>query len=451
MKNILNKKLIELAESCPYPLYIVGGRVRDFIAGFETSQVDNDICAPADADDFVMRAKKVGFTVDAVYRNTGTVKLSYGGDDYEFTCFRSDEYVRGEHKPVNTYFTKDITLDARRRDFKCNAVYYDISGGQFVDPLGGIEDIRQKRLTTVDRAEKVFGEDGLRLMRLARIAAQTGFEPSEECLAGARANKELIRDVSAERIYAELNYILHADEKYGFDGAPYKGLKILKNSGVLGIILPELAAGDGMEQRSDFHSYDVLEHSLLAVNYADKSIRLCALLHDVGKPFCMLRDGNFHAHDREGARIALDICARLKVPKKLSERISKLIELHMYDTRCDAKENKIRRFIVKNYRYFDEILLLKQADYSACKGDLSVAPAVVKMKSIYEKMKSEGVPFTLKQLDIRGDKLIEAGCPAQKVGAVLDRLLMDCCINLVQNCEDKLLNYAKIVAFNCDM
>lgn len=446
MKNTINKKLMALAESCPYPLYVVGGRVRDYLAGLTAATVDNDICAPADADDFISRAKNAGFAVNAVYKNTGTVKLAADNEDYEFTCFRSDEYVRGEHKPVNTFFTTDIFLDARRRDFKCNAVYYDISGGQFVDPLGGIEDIKRKRLTTVDRADKVFGEDGLRLMRLARIAAQTGFSPDEECLKGARNNANLISDISVERIYTELNLILHADLKYGVGFAQYNGLKLLKDTGVLRIILPELASGDGMYQRSDIHKYDVLEHSLKTVAYADERIRLCALLHDVGKPFCMNRDGNFYAHAEEGAKIAPVICARLRVPKKITERVCKLIALHMYDLRCDARENKVRKFIVKNYDYFEDLMLLKQADYSACRDDLSPAPCVVKMRGILQKMREEGVPLTLKELDIKGDELIKSGFPAGQAGKMLERLLLDCSIKLVKNKKDELLNYAHKVA-----
>lgn len=446
MKNTINKKLMALAGICPYPLYVVGGRVRDYLAGLTSATVDNDICAPADADDFILRAKSAGFAVNAVYKNTGTVKLTADNEDYEFTCFRSDEYVRGEHKPVNTFFTEDITLDARRRDFKCNAVYYDISGGQFVDPLGGIEDIKNKMLTTVDRADKVFGEDGLRLMRLARIAAQTGFTPDEECLNGARNNTRLISDISVERIYTELNLILHADLKYGVERAQYNGLKLLKDTGVLRIILPELASGEGMCQRSDIHKYDVLEHSLKTVAYADRRIRLCALLHDVGKPFCMNRDGNFYAHAEEGAKIAPAICARLRIPKKITERVCRLIALHMYDLRCDARENKVRKFIVKNYDYFEELMLLKQADYSACRDDLSPAPCVVKMRGILQKMREEGVPLTLKELDIKGDELIKSGFPDGKTGKMLERLLLDCSIKLVKNKKDELLNYAHKVA-----
>ena len=445
MKNSLPESLIRLAEACPYPLYVVGGRVRDFIAGLRPDETDTDICAPASAEDFTERATGCGFTVTACYKNTGTVKLACGEDSFEFTSFRSDEYVRGEHVPANIFFTQDINLDARRRDFKCNAIYYDVKLGRIVDPLGGVEDIKCKRIDTVAPPTKVFGEDGLRLMRLARIAAQTGFKPSETCIDAAREHRELIRDVSVERVAAELNLILHADGRYGLKFAHYEGLKILKSIGVLQILMPELCEGDGMEQRKDFHKYDVLEHSLRCAAYADKGIRLAALLHDVGKPYCLKEYNACAGHDKEGARIAAEICVRLKIPKKVTEEVVRLTATHMYDLRGDAKENKVRKFIVQNIDIFDKILQLKQADFSACKDDFSVAPSVTKLQTIYQKMANEGVPFNLKQLNIKGNDLLDLGFPPAEVGATLEKLLMDCAINQIANQREQLLARARKV------
>lgn len=442
MKKILSPKLISLANKLPCPLYIVGGRVRDFLAELNTGSIDTDLSSPLSAEEFSRIAEKEGIKTDATYKNTGTVKITVDGEWCEFTSFRSDEYVRGEHRPAATYFTDDINLDARRRDFKCNAVYYDIRAEKFADPLGGIEDIRAKKISTVAPAKKVFGEDGLRLMRLARIAAQTGFEPDSECLKGATENAELIKDISAERIYTELAAILSSDLKYGNTDGPYRGLKILQEIEVLEKILPELTKGAGLDQRKDFHKYDVLEHSLRAVKYAPSKVRFAALLHDIGKPYCYEKSGRFVGHEEEGARLARDICARLKVSKNLTEETAELIALHMYDIRCDAKENKARKFIVKNYALFDKILMLKQADYSACMDETDTAPFVKKYTQIFNKMKEEGAPFTLKELKIKGDALIKAGFVPQEVGKTLENLLYDCCTGQVENDREKLLSRA---------
>ncbi len=442
MKMPLPENLKTLAGACSFPLYVVGGYVRDFLARLECGEHDIDICAPVPFEKFCSVAEVCGAEVTAIYKNTGTVKIRFGREEYEFASFRSDEYVRGGHAPVRTFFTENITLDARRRDFKCNAVYYDVNNGTFIDPLGGVKDIADRTLSTVDRADKVFGEDGLRLMRLARIAAQTDFKPSDECLEGAAKNRSLVADVAAERVWTELEAILHADGKYKVAGAQYYGLKLLEQTGVLEIIMPELAQGKGMAQPEKFHNHDVLEHSLRTVLYADASIRLAALVHDVGKPYCMRINGNYYAHEKEGARIAEEVCNRLKVPKKRREEAVALTALHMYDARLDARESKVRRFIVRHFPLFEKLLQIKQADFSACRDETYEAPCVTKWKKIYEDMRGEGVPFTVKQLDVRGDELIAAGIAPQDTGAALQGLLECCAVQRLKNEKSKLIDCA---------
>ncbi|MDE6868171.1 MAG: HD domain-containing protein [Clostridia bacterium] len=442
MKMPLPENLINLANNCDFPLYVVGGFVRDFLACLETDESDIDLCAPVGAEEFCKKAEEQGGEVKTVYKNTGTVKLAFGEEEYEFACFRSDEYIRGVHNPSGTFFTDDISLDARRRDFKCNAIYYDIKEEVFKDPLGGLADIKNRRLSTVDNPEKVFGEDGLRLMRLARFTAQTGFEPTPACIDGAKANAELIRDISKERIFAELDGILHADKRYGNSEGQYFGLKILDETGVLDILLPELTKGRRMSQSEQYHYYDVLEHSLRTVRYADNRIRLAALLHDVGKPYRFRQDGNFHGHEADSAKIAGEILQRFKAPKKVIREVSRLCSLHMYDTRCDARESKIRKFIVRNQDIYERLILLKQADYSACRDDLNEAPCVTKWQEIYAKMKEEHVPFNLRQLNVKGDELIAAGIKRQDVGTVLANLMEDCALDGSLNKKKKLLKRA---------
>ena len=443
MFTLLPNSLISLAKILPKPLYIVGGAVRDYLIGFENEKPDWDICSPMLAEDFANIATAQGFTVNAVYRNTGTVKLrDQVNNEFEFSSFRSDEYVRGVHTPANVFFTDDISLDARRRDFTCNAVYYDVSAQTYVDPLDGISAIKEKRLTTVAPAKKVFGEDGLRLMRLARQAAQLGFSPDCECLLGARENAALIDDISPERIYTELTAILAADEKHGLVGGAYRGLKLLDEIDVFERIFPELALGKGMAQRADFHKYDVLEHSLRAVKYAPPQMRLAALLHDVGKPFCMQRDGKYHEHPVEGERLARNVLTRLKAPKKTVERICALVKWHMYDLDCKTSENKLRRFFVTNYDILNDLLLLKQADFSACMDETCDAPTCVRWENLLEKMQKENVPFTLKQLDVNGNDLLTLGIQPNQVASFLHALLMHVACNPKDNEKARLLRLA---------
>lgn len=434
MREKLTKDLLLLAERCSEPLYLVGGSVRDYLAGTLSPAPDWDLASPMTEEEFLSAAKMSGFDVRAVYSATGTVKLKdEAGAEYEFTRFRSDTYVRGMHAPAGTEFTRDIQKDAVRRDFCSNAVYYDIRADAFVDPLGGIPDIKKRILRTVAPAKKVFGEDGLRLMRLARIAAETGFSPDEECLEGAKANHTLIRDIVPERIFQELCRILLSDQKPGGKDGPYRSLSLLRETGVLHEIAPELALGDGLDQRKDFHRYDVLEHSLRCVRYSPPDIRFAALLHDVGKPYCYYRDGNFHAHPEEGARLAGEMLARWKAPKKLTEETKELILLHMRDFDLRMREGKIRRELAAHHALLEKLFALKQADFSACRDDLSPAPTVVKWQGILTKMKREGAPLTLAELAVNGRDALDAGIPPHEVGNVLHLLLSDCAMGMAKN------------------
>ena len=443
MQIELPAALRALANACPFPLYLVGGTVRDALAGFPAAKPDYDLAAPADEGAFCAAAEKCGFTVSAVYPATGTVKIGNGEFSCEFTRFRTDKYVRGMHAPTEVTFTDDISLDARRRDFCADAVYYEIASDSVADPLGGVKDIAARTLRTVAPAEKVFGEDGLRLLRLARLAAQTGFSPDGECLAGAKKHAALIKDIVPERVFRELELLLHADGAHGDKEAPYCGLCILRETDVLRHIMPELARGEGIAQRKDFHKYDVLEHSFRCVKYAPPTIRWAALLHDAGKPFCMARDGNFYAHPAEGARIAEDILSRLKAPVKLTAETKQLVLLHMRDFDLNMRESKVRREILAAYPVLEKLLALKQADFSACKDDLSPAPAVQKWKRVLADMVRENVPFTLSALAVDGRDLSEAGIKGKAIGETLHALLFYCAEDGRRNEKNKLLAHAR--------
>ena len=560
MRDFLPEPLIllarELKKQTGKPLYLVGGCVRDFLAGFPLASSDFDLCAPVPAESFKKIATACGFRADATYARTGTVKISKitakntdgamedrenkvrpssvrvadsnspclplsgstakksprggrldlaencaaGGNlwetenkvrpssvrvadsfpprgsldtaencipggrlnkvEAEYAAFRSDKYIRGEHTPAETFFTEDISLDARRRDFACNAIYYDISADSFVDLLGGIDDVNAKRLRTADAPDKVFGEDGLRLLRLARFAGTTGFTPTAETIASAKKNAELIADIAPERVFAELKLILSADEKYGNERGVYEALKILDETRVLDGIFPELTAGRNLKQRADFHDHDVLEHSLRAAAYSVRAgalaggedvpapfeVRLAALLHDIGKPAAYFRDGKFSDHPNMGAEICRAALTRLKAPVKTIAFIEDLTRWHMYDYDLKTKENKLRKFIVSHYDIFAALLLVKQADYSACKDNLSPAPCVIRLKNLEAKMRAENVPFSLKELAVRGNEIAPLLPSPRYVGATLNELLLHCAMNPSDNVKERLLRLAAALA-----
>ncbi len=445
MQIKLNENLITLSKLLPKSLYAVGGVVRNSFLGSE--ETDVDLASANNEEDFLTALEKSGFTVEAVYKRTGTVMFKgLDGVHYEHTRFRKEKYGKGgTHTPETTEFTDDITLDAKRRDFKCNAVYYDIKNQEVVDPLGGVEDIKNRVLDTVDLPEKVFCFDGLRLLRLCRFCGELGFTPTKEVVSGATKYKNNIKDISPERILEELKKMSVADKKYSFSKktAHYDSFKLCHKIGVLELIIPELTLGENMSQRSDFHDYDVLEHSFRSLLYADESVRFAALLHDVGKPYAMICDGYYTMHATYGAAIAERILKRLKAPKKFTEEVCRLTLLHMLDLDLQTGENKVRRYIADNYDIFDKLMLVKQADFSACKDDTSTAPTVEKWQSIRKKMIEEGVPFSVNQLKINGADLQKLGFKGKSIGEVLNELFYNAIINPKINDKEKLLSIAK--------
>ena len=418
----VSQSLKELAAIFGGELYIVGGYVRNSLLNFPTSDVD--LAAKLSPEEVRERLSGTKFLVKTTSEKLFTLKIICGIESYEYTTFRTDSYSIG-HTPASAAPTLDIKIDALRRDFKMNAVYYDITKEKIADPLSGVEDIKNKIISTTREGEEVFSEDGLRLMRLARMSAELNFDVEEETLTAAKKYAAKIKEISKERIRDELDKILVADTAYKIADAHYRGLKLLTEIGIMNYILPELTLGLGMQQRKDFHKYDVFEHTLMTVKYSSKEIRLAALLHDIGKPKCYLQSGRYVGHDKEGYTLTEEVLTRLKYPVKVINETKRLVLNHMFDLKMEAKENTIRLFIQKNYDIFDKLCDLKQADYLGSGIMDGISPSVINFKKIYRDMIEEGVPFTIGDLKVTGNDLIQAGIPPQKRGEVLNNLLKD--------------------------
>lgn len=444
MINFLPKNLSELAKGLPRPLYVVGGAVRNFLIDGSISD-DIDLGAAISPEELATYLSAFNFNICAEYKRTGTLVFTDGERRYEYTAFRKESYVGGEHVPFVTQPTDSLEEDALRRDFKCNAIYYDLKNQKYEDPLDGINDVKHKVIDTVTTPYKVFSNDGLRLMRLARFAGELNFSPTSDVLSAATTHAKNITEISPERIYVELIRILESDQKYPFSDprGHYVGLKILDATRVLDYIFPELAEGRGMAQRADFHRYDVLEHSLRTLRHADPKIRLAALLHDIGKPFCFKRDGYYYHHFEEGERLAESVLLRLKADKDTIKEVKFLVREHMVDLDCSMKESSVRKFIVKNQDMLDKLLMVKQADFRASLETHDVAPTLIKWGRIINKMKEDGTPFNLKALKISATELMEMGYRDKNIGKELKKLWELAVLHPEQNDQAVLSEIAK--------
>ncbi len=443
MKIKIPAYLEELASYFPCPLYAVGGFVRDALLGYEESDID--VASPVPPDEVKNLLKNSPFTVKDGSKKLLTLVIKKGKEEVEYTTFRTDSYSLG-HRPEVVLPTTDIVLDAKRRDFTVNAIYYDIKNSCLVDVLNGIGDLNAKVLRSTRSAREVFSEDGLRLMRLARFAASLGFSIASDVLVAAKENAALIDEISKERIKDELNKILIADTVYGEKNAPSRGFDILNEIGVLRRILPDLCDGIGMEQRPDYHAYDVYGHIMHTVDASDPSVRLAALFHDIAKPYMKKTTGKYRMHDVVGGKMTRQILTSLKYPVAVVEETARLVETHMFNLNNDVRESTLRVFILKNHDILDKLILLKYADYyGSGKATGDVLPSADRIKDEYEKMKREGAPFSVKDLLVSGeDLLFMEDLPKDKRSDALNDLLRACVLDENLNkSREKQLDYIK--------
>ncbi|MGH8907825.1 MAG: CCA tRNA nucleotidyltransferase [Egibacteraceae bacterium] len=308
-----------------HELYLVGGTVRDTLLGRPVDDLDFATSAqPAQTKDLLSGwADRIWLTG----ARFGTVSGSKGGWKLEITTFRSDAYQEGSRHPRVTY-ARDVTQDLSRRDFTVNAMAVRIPEHRFVDPFGGLRDLRQRVLRTPVSPEVSFGDDPLRMVRLARFAAVLEAEADGAAEAAATAMAPRLDTISRERIREELNRLIQAP-------GHARGMDLLVRTGLADRFIPEVPALR-MQHDPVHHHKDVYTHTLAVVDGCppdDLILRLAALLHDIGKPATrQFHPGgkvSFHHHEVIGARMARKRMTELRYPADLIEQVCGLVFLHL--------------------------------------------------------------------------------------------------------------------------
>ncbi|MDE7372578.1 MAG: HD domain-containing protein [Clostridia bacterium] len=424
-------------------LYAVGGFVRDSLLCCEA--FDIDVCSKLRVEDVKTILLNSDFVVSDKNLRMGTVHISSDDFDVEYTTFRTDSYdiSSGAHSPDEVNFTDDITLDARRRDFKCNAVYLDILRDEIVDPLGGVEDIKNAIISTADNPDTVFEADGLRILRLVRFASELGFDIESETLHVAIKNAWRVKDIAPERIRDELSKIFASDTvRMKIKGAHLRGFRRLDELGLIDLLLPEIASLKGLEQKKKYHLYNAYEHSVKAFELAPPRLRWVALMHDLGKRIAYENNNgeNMHGHDEIGAKLANGIFERLKFSNAERDRNVKLIAKHMVDIKGDTSWNKLRRFAVENCDIIDNLCVVKDIDAEASCG---YKPEINRVRDAWEEVKRDGTPLSVKDLKVDGNDLIALGVESKSIGVILNALFEDTILNPILNDRERALEYVK--------
>ena len=422
-------------------LYAVGGYSRSLLLGVPPKDID--ICSKLPLEDVKTLLSNTRFVVSEKSMRLGTATVTAPGFAAEYTAFRTDSYPAGSgaHRPDSVTFTEDMRADAMRRDFTANAVYFDPLTESFVDLCGGKEDIARGVLRAVRGPDGVFGEDGLRVLRLVRFAAELGFAPDRETSDAAKRNAWRVKDIARERVFAELDRIFAADTAYpalGVREGHVAGLRLMDELGLTAILLPELAALDGLEQPKKYHLYDARKHSDLAFAVAPVGIRWAALLHDIGKRPAQDAQGNMYGHDVIGAELARKRLEEIGMPKGRAERTAALVRWHMTDLKGDMSEGKLRIFLVRHADIAEDLIALKRADAYATRGE---DVGELRMERVWREMLADGTPFKVTDLPVGGEDAVAAGLSGREIGDALSALLHDAVLDPVLRERERALGY----------
>ena len=290
-------------------------------------------------DDLTARLERLG-RVDLVGAAFAVAKLTTDGLTVDVALPRRERSTGHGHREFAVQSGPDIPLedDLARRDFRMNMIARALPSAELVDPYGGRADIQAGRIDILTPA--AFEEDPLRMLRAAQFAARFGYEPTPATVLAMRNAAPLVRTVAPERIHDELQKL------FALAPAPSIGLRLLAETGVLAQFWPELLEGVGVEQ-NEWHAYDVWQHNLATVDaipVGDATLRLAALLHDVGKP--RTKEGpHFYRHEQVGAEMAVAMLRRLRFANETVETVEHLIRQHMYVQDPELSDAAIRRFI----------------------------------------------------------------------------------------------------------
>jgi poly(A) polymerase len=342
--RVIATEIVRRLQAAGHEAYFVGGCVRDQLLGRVPQDYDIATAAtPEQVESLFPRTVPVG-------RQFGVMMVIEQGTPFQVATFRAEGDYRDGRHPGRVSFG-DPQADARRRDFTVNGLFWDPLQNRLHDWVGGAADLRAEIIRTIGDPGERFAEDHLRLLRAVRFAAQLNFAIEPATLKAVQANANKILEVSAERIREELLKLFRPPHAA-------RGLDLLRESGLLEQILPEVAATIRCEQSPDFHPEGSVYNHLIRIFEhlpadAAPSLIWAALLHDIGKPATASRDPDtgaihFFGHEEAGADIANRILQRLRFPRKQIDEIVACVRQHMqFKDVLQMRKSTLRRMLLR--------------------------------------------------------------------------------------------------------
>jgi poly(A) polymerase len=400
---------VEKLQSLGYEALWVGGCVRDLLLGIEPDDYDVATSAtPEQIQSIFPQTVPVG-------AKFGVILVVHHGVPVQVATFRSDEGYSDRRRPDAVRFC-DARSDSRRRDFTMNGLFMDPATGRVDDYVGGVADIRASIIRSIGDPDQRFREDALRLLRAVRFASSLNFTIEPATWESLVRHAALIREISAERIRDELIKGLTRPRPHVF-------LDLLDQSGLLEVILPEVAALKGCEQPPQFHPEgDVFVHTRLMLQHLkpnpSPALAFAILLHDIAKPATRTVTDRirFNNHHSVGAEMADAICRRLVLPNETREQVVAMVRRHMdFINLGRMRESTLRRFLASPT--IEDEMELHRVDCLASHGDLQNYDLA---RERLDQSGSEAAAALLPPPLITGKDLIAAGfCPGPAFGRIL--------------------------------
>ena len=411
--------------------YIVGGAIRDILLELKPKDVD----FATNLSYETLKTLFSEYTLKETGKSFGVLRIRINNIDYEIAKFRKDIY--GKEKKVS--FVDDIKNDLARRDFTINAMAYNEVEG-IVDLYNGQKDIENKVINFIGNAEERIIEDPLRVLRAFRFMSRLNFSLSENTIEAIKKQKSLLKNIPEERITIEFSKLLLGENIKNT-------LTLMKDTGVLEIIIPEFKATYDFNQCNPHHNLDLFNHIINVVSKvpADLELRYSALLHDIAKPIVQTFDeegiAHYKTHEIVGADMARDILARMKLPVKLIDTVVEIIKKHMvlYKDITDKKFNKLLSEM--GYDNLWRLIEHSIADNSS-KNDEVVSTE----NDLHERLKravEKQMQVTLNDLAVNGKDLIELGFTGKEVGEIKKELLDKYLSEEIQNNKEEMMEYVK--------
>jgi poly(A) polymerase len=403
--------IVQHLREAGYEAYFAGGSVRDMLLG--KAPQDYDIATRATPDE-VRRIFSETVPVGAQF---GVILVLLDGQAFEVASFRYDgPYLDGRRPSEVRYGT--LEEDIGRRDFTINGMFYDPLADRVIDRVEGRQDLERRLIRAIGDPRRRFEEDRLRMIRAVRFAASLEFDIEPATLAAIQQLAPTITQISWERIGEEVTRILT-------EGGARRGFELLDETGLLAVVLPEVAAMKGVEQSPDYHPEgDVFTHTLLLLGHLDSPSETLAygcLLHDVGKPLCARREGDritFYGHTERGAEMAEAILKRLKRGRAVWERVHYLTRNHLRHVQAPRMRlSTLKRFLREEG--IEELLELTRIDALSSNGDLQYYRFC--KERLAELKQEEMRPPPL----VRGDDLIALGLKPGPIFAEILRQIED--------------------------